>query len=119
MIKVTTKIIHETPDKKFVIIDGVCYSREAIESWASNELAELRNKLIHKNHEAAMDYENAIFEAFEPYIKKAEIREERKSDYIALAQTIRRMPREDVITLFADYFNEFLSKSNREGSKNE
>lgn len=70
MIKVTTKIIHETPDKKFVIIDGVCYSREAIESWGSNELAEFRNKLIHKNHEAAMDYENAIFEAFEPYIKR-------------------------------------------------
>lgn len=75
MIKVTTKIIHETPDKKFVIIDGVCYSREAIESWASNELAEFRNKLIHKNHEAAMDYENAIFEAFEPYIKAAKDRQ--------------------------------------------
>lgn len=119
MIKVTTKIIHETPDKKLVIIDGRSYPREVVENWTSNELAELRNKLIHKNHEAAMDYENAIFEDFEPYIKRAEIREERQSDYIAIGQIIRRMPREDVITLFADYFNEFLSKSNREGSKNE
>lgn len=119
MIKVTTKIIHETPDKKFVIIDGVCYSREAIESWASNELAEFRNKLIHKNHEAAMDYENAIFEAFEPYIKRAEIREEQHSDYIELEQMIRRMPREDVIAIFAAYFNEFLNKKNGDDSKNE
>ena len=119
MIKVTTKIIRETPDKKFVIIDGVCYSREAIESWASNELAEFRNKLIHKNHEAAKDYENAIFEAFEPYIKRAEIREEQHSDYIELEQMIRRMPREDVIAIFAAYFNEFLNKKNGDDSKNE
>ena len=101
MNKVTTKIIRETPDKEFVIIDGMCYSRETIESWTSNELAELRNKLIYQNHEAAMDYENAIFEAFKPYIKRAEIREKQHSDYIELEQLIRRMPKEDVIAIFA------------------
>lgn len=196
MVKVTTNVIQETPDKKFVIIDGICYSREAIESWTSDELAKLRNKLILKNQEASKDCaiydafepyikkaeireerqsdrielewvihetsdkkfviidnrgyprevvdkwsskdfeklrdgmilrlqdefckrKDAIYGAFRPYIKKAEIREERQSDYIELEQVIRRMPREDVITLFAAYFNEFLNKKNGDGSKNE
>lgn len=117
MITVTTKVIHETPDKKFVVIDDTCYSREAIESWTSDELAKLRNKLIHKNHEAAMDC--AIYDAFEPYIKKAVIREEQQSDHIELERVIRRMPREDVIAIFAAYFNEFLNKTNGDDSKNE
>ena len=79
----------------------------------------LRDRIVLELQDEFCARKDAVYDAFEPYIKKAEIREERQSDYIALAQTIRQMPREDVITLFVDYFNEFLSKSNREGSKNE
>ena len=39
MIKATTKVIHETADKKFVIIDDRGYPREVVENWTSNELA--------------------------------------------------------------------------------
>lgn len=194
MIKVRTNVIQETPDKKFVIIDGICYSREAIESWTSDELAKLRNKLIIKNQEASKDCaiydafepyikkaeireeqqsdhielervihetsdkkfviidnrgyprevvdkwssknfeklrdgmilrlqdefckrKDAIYGAFGPYIKRAEIREEQRSDYIELEQMIRRMPREDVITLFAAYFNELFKKNGDDSKK--
>ncbi len=119
MIKATTKVIHETADKKFVIIDDRGYPREVVDKWSSKDFEKLRDGMILGLQDEFYTRKDAVYDAFEPYIKKAVIREEQQSDYIELAQTIRRMPREDVITLFADYFNEFLSKSNREGSKNE
>lgn len=39
MIKATMKVIHETPDKKLVIIDGRSYPREVVENWTPDELA--------------------------------------------------------------------------------
>lgn len=114
MIKVTTKVIQETPDKKFVIIDDICYSREVIERWTSGDFTTIRDKMILRLQDEFCKRKDAVYDAFEPYIKKAVIREEQKSDYIELEQMIRRMPREDVITLFAAYFNEFLNKKNGE-----
>lgn len=113
-----TKVIQETPDKKFVIIDGICYSREAIESWTSDELAKLRNKLILKNQEASKDYEDYVYNAFQPYIMEAMYKEIRRDEKRALAKMIREMPREDVMAVFATYFNEFFKKKG-DNSKNE
>lgn len=114
-----TKVIQETPDKKFVIIDGICYSREVVDKWLSKDFEKLRDGMIIRLQDEFYTRKDAIYDAFEPYIKKAEIREEQQSDYIELERMIRRMPREDVITLFAAYFNEFLSKANGDDSKNE
>ena len=119
MITVTTKVIHETSDKKWVIIDNRGYPREVVNKWSSKDFEKLRDGMIIRLQDEFYTRKDAIYDAFGPYIKKAEIREEQQSDYVELEQMIRRMPREDVITLFAAYFNEFLNKTNRDDSKNE
>lgn len=113
------EIIRKTCGGSVITVGGVSYSRKQFEKLTLADLAKIQDRMILKLQDEFREQKNAIYDAFEPYIKKAEIREERQSDYIALAQAIRRMPREDVITLFADYFNEFLNKVNGDDSKNE
>ena len=119
MTKVTTKVIQETPDKKFVIIDDTCYSREVIDKWSSTDFEKLRDGMVLRLQDEFCKRKDAVYDAFEPYIKKAVIREEQKSDYIELEQMIRRMPQEDVIAVFTIYFDEILNKKNGDDSKNE
>nr|DAK55655.1 MAG TPA: hypothetical protein [Caudoviricetes sp.] len=109
----------KTRDGQTIIINGKKYPSKVVDKWPSKNFVKLRDGIVLELQDEFCARKNAVYDAFEPYIKKAEIREERQSDYIALAQTIRRMPREDVITLFADYFNEFLNKVNGDDSKNE
>lgn len=113
------EIIRKTCGGSVITVDGVSYSRKQFEKLTLVDLAKIQDRMILKLQDEFREQKDAIYDAFEPYMKKAKIREEQQSDYIALAQMIRRMPREDVITVFAAYFNEFLNKTNGDGSKNE
>ena len=113
------KIISEICNGQRIFIDGKVYPRNIVESWTSDELANYRDELILKGQKGFKDYEQSVYDAFQPYITKAVVRETRRNEQRDLAQTIRRMPREDVIAVFTIYFDEILNKRNGDDSKNE
>lgn len=113
------EIIHKTCGGSVITVDGVSYSCKQFEKLTLGDLAKIQDRMILKLQDEFREQKNAIYDAFEPYMEKAKIREEQQRDYIALAQMIQRMPREDVIAVFTAYFNELLSKVNGDDSKNE
>lgn len=119
MSTVTTKIIHETADKKFVIIDDRGYPREVVDNWSPEDFVRIRDGMLLKHQRESEARANSIYDAFGPYIVNAEAKKARSDDKRALAKMIREMPREDVIAVSAAYFNEFLNKTNGDDSKNE
>lgn len=113
------KIIVERCNGELIVIDGKGYTRDAVESWTLDELAKFRDKLILKAQKDYKDYEQSVYDAFQPYIMKAEVKEARRGEKRNLAQMIRRMPEEDVIAVFTIYFDEILNKKNGSNEKNE
>lgn len=102
-----------------IVIDGKGYPREVVDNWSSDELAKIRNNLILKRQEDYKNYEKSVYDAFRPYIIKAEFRETRRDEKRNLGQMIREMRREDVIAVFTIYFDELLNMTNGDDSKNE
>ena len=75
--------------------------------------------MVLKNQKESRARESAIYDAFQPYIMKAVVREARMDEKRDLAQMIHRMPEEDAIAVFTIYFNEILNKKNGDNEKNE
>lgn len=113
------KIIFESCNGGTIVIDGENYPCEVVGNWSSDELAVLRDKAILRNQRESRAKESAIYDAFQPYITKAIVRETQRNEQRDLAQMIRRMPEEDVIAVFTIYFDEILNKKNGDDSKNE
>lgn len=113
------KIIVERCNGELIVIDGKGYPREVVENWSSGELTKLRDRLILKCQKEYDDRKCSIYNDFQLYISKAVAKETQMNNERNLAQTIRQMPREDVVAVFTAYFNELLSKTKGDDSKNE
>lgn len=112
-------IIIEVCNGERIFIGGQGYSREDFDNLSVDDLCKIRDKMFLKLQEEFSEREGAVYGAFEPYIEKAGIREEKEAGKRALAQMIRRMPQEDVIAVFTIYFDEILNKKNGDNDKNE
>lgn len=113
------KIIVERYNGELIVIDGKGYPREVIDNWSPEDFVRIRDGMLLKHQRESEACANSIYDAFGPYIVNAEAKKTRSDDKRALAQTIRRMPREDVIAVFTIYFDEILNKRNGDDSKNE
>lgn len=102
-----------------IYIGGQGYSREDFDNLSVDDLCKIRNKMFLKLQDEFSERKDAVYDAFEPYIEKAGIREEKEAEKRALALMIRRMPQEDVIAVFTIYFDEILNKKNGDNDKNE
>lgn len=116
---VMDKIIFESYNGELIVIDGKEYPRKVVNNWTSDELAKIRDGILLRYERELKAHTNALFAAFQPYIANAKAKEAQIDAQRDLAQTIRKMPREDVIAVFTAYFNELLSKANGDDSKNE
>lgn len=113
------KIIVERCNGELIVIDGKGYPREVIDNWSPEDFVRIRDEMLLKHQRESEARANSIYDAFGPYIVNAEAKKAQSDDKRALAQTIRRMPREDVIAVFTIYFDEILNKRNGDDSKNE
>lgn len=102
-----------------IVIDGVGYRREVVDNWTSDDLAEIRDGLLLKCQKEFNDRKCSIYNEFQPYISKAVEKETRIDKKCDLAQTIRQMPKEDVIAVFTIYFDELLNTTNGDDLKND
>lgn len=116
------KIIYEkhNGDAVTIVINGVGYPSEVVDKLTSDDLTDIRDRLLLKYQKEFNDRKYSIYNEFQPYIEKAVEKETRIDKKCDLEQAIREMPREDVISVFTAYLNEqLLSKSNAEDSKSE
>ncbi len=102
-----------------VVIDGIGYPREVVDKWTLTDILKIRDEILLRHQRESKAYTDAIFAAFRPYIVNAKAKKARIDAQKGLAQTIRQMPREDVIAVFTAYFNEFLNETNGDDSKND
>lgn len=116
---VMDKIIFESCNGELIVIDGKGYLRKVVDNWTSEDFMRIRDEMLLKHQRESEARANSIYDAFGPYIVNAENKKARIDAKRGLAQTIRQMPREDVIVVFTAYFNELLSKANGDDSKNE
>lgn len=112
-------IIIEVCNGEQIFIDGQGYSREDFDNLSVDDLRKIRDRMFLKLQDEFSERKDALYNAFKPYIRKADIRKEKEVDKRALALMIRRMPQEDVIAVFTIYFDEILNKKNGDDSKNE
>ena len=113
------KIIIERCNGELIVMDGKGYPREVVDNWSPEDFVRIRDGMLLKHQRESEAYANSIYDAFGPYIVNAEAKKAQSDAKIDLAQTIRRMPREDVIAVFTVYFDELLNKANGDDSKNE
>lgn len=102
-----------------VVIDGKAYPREVVDEWTPMDILKIRDGILLRHERESKAYTDAIFTAFRPYLVNAKAKKARADTKRDLAQTIRQMPREDVISVFTDYFSEMPNMTNGDGSKNE
>lgn len=102
-----------------VVIDGKGYPREVVDKWSPEDFMKIRDKMLLKCQRESEARANSIYDAFGPYIVNAEAKKAQSDAKIDLAQTIRQMPKEDVIAVFTIYFDELLNMTNGDDSKNE
>lgn len=112
-------IIFERCHGKLIVIDGKEYLREVVDKWSSEDFEKLRDRMILNHQQVSKAREDSIYNAFQPYIMEAMLKEARQDEKRALAKMIREMPREDVIAVFTVYFDELLNKANGDDSKND
>lgn len=112
-------IIIEVCNGEQIFIGGEGYSREDFDNLSVDDLCKIRDRMFLKLQDEFSEREAAVYNAFEPYIEKAGIRENKEAEKRALAHVIRRMPQEDVIAVFTIYFDEILNKKNGDNEKNE
>lgn len=113
------KIIVERCNGELIVIDGKEYPREVVDYWSSDKLAKIRDEILLRYQRELSAYTDALFADFQPYIANAKAKEAQNDARRDLAQTIRQMPKEDVIAVFTIYFDEILNKKNGDDSKNE
>ncbi len=116
---VMNEIIIKTHDGQTIIINGKKYPSKVVDKWSSKDFAKLRDGMILNHQQVSKAREDSIYNAFQPYIMEAILKEARHDERKALAKMIREMPREDVIAVFTIYFDELLNMTNGDDSKNE
>ena len=114
---VMDKIIVERCNGEQIVIDGKGYPREVVDNWSSEDFMRIRDEILLRRERESRAYTDALFADFQPYIANAEAKEARNDARRDLAQTIRKMPEEDVIAVFTIYFDEILNKKNGDNSK--
>lgn len=102
-----------------VVIDGIGYPREVVDKWSPEDFMKIRDEMLLKCQRESDARANSIYDAFGPYIVSATTKKAQSDAKIDLAQTIRQMPKEDVIAVFTVYFDELLNKANGDDSKND
>ena len=113
------KIIVEKCNGELIVIDGKGYPREVVDNWLPEDFMRIRDGMLLKNQRESEARANSIYDAFGQYIVNAEAKKAQSDAKIDLAQTIRQMPKEDVIAVFTIYFDELLNMTNGDDSKNE
>lgn len=102
------KIIFEACNGELVVVDGKGYPREDFDKWTMADLCKVRDKMILKLQNEFFEQRADIYAAFDPYIKKAEIKKAQEDEKKKLARTIRDMPQDDVVSIFTAYLNEIV-----------
>lgn len=102
-----------------VVIDGKEYPYEVVDNWSPKDFMKIRDEMLLKCQRESEARANSIYDAFGPCIVNATTKKARIDAKRGLAQTIREMPREDVIAVFTVYFDELLNKANGDDSKND